>query len=396
MSTPPEQYIPPEFQDVIDLPTGIDQPALDKAKRRLAAAKAQIASSKKQMDASKKRLADLQKQANKKGLSKQQRAALLNKIRAESRTYATHQGFFNTATSQEAISQRQIYEIGGEFDKLLTGNDRDAFLAVKSLFNQFGLGSLASKIYDYVKEGYGADTIGLLLQDTKEYKERFKANDARAKAGLAVLSPAEYLAAESAYRQILESSGLPKGFYDNPADFQRWIAGDVSPTEIKSRVDMAMEAVNKTDPNYRGALFQMYGVGEGALAAYFLDRQQAEPILKKQAAASAIGAAALRRGFGLNTLDMESYAALGITSEEAEAAYARISDSFESMMGLAGRYGTTWTQRDAEQEVFMPGATGSGESAFEKGKRLRSQERAAFAGGRGSSSQGLAAGYRQT
>lgn len=142
---------------------------------------------------------------------------------------------------------------------------------------------------------------------------------------------------------------------------------------------------------------QMYGVGETELAAYFLDRKKAEPILKKQAAASAIGAAALRRGFNTSLLDMEGYASLGISGQEAEAAYGQIASGFESMLGIAGRYGSTWTQREAEQEVFTPGSAGSvgAESAAEKGKRLKSQERAAFAGGRGSSSQGLAAGYRQ-
>jgi hypothetical protein len=285
-----------------------------------------------------------------------------------------------------------------DWSELLKGPDRDAYLALTQEFKRFGLESLAGKIYEYVKEGYGADVIALLLQDTKEYKERFSGNEARKKAGLAVLNPGEYLAAEASYRQILDNAGMPKGFYDTPSDFAAWIGGDVSPTEIKTRVDLAMDAVNRTDPNYRGALFQMYGVGESELAAYFLDRKTAEPLIKKQAAAASIGAAALRRGFAANVLDLESYASLGVTAQEAESAYSRISDSFESMMGLASRYGTTWTQREAEQEVFTPGAASSvgSENAFEKSKRLKSQERAAFAGGRAASSQGLNAGYRRT
>ncbi|MFC8490721.1 hypothetical protein ACFUJU_07925 [Streptomyces sp. NPDC057235] len=285
-----------------------------------------------------------------------------------------------------------------DWSELLKGPERDAYLALSRQFEKFGLGSLAGKIYEYVKQGYGADVISLLLQDTKEYKERFAGNELRKKAGLAVLNPGEYLAAEASYRQILENSGMPKGFYDSPADFVGWIGGDVSPTEIKTRVDLAMDAVNRTDPTYRGALHQMYGVSEGELAAYFLDRKRAEPIIKKQAAAASIGAAALRRGFAANVLDMESYAGLGISAQEAENAYARISDSFEGMMGLANRYGTGWTQREAEQEVFTPGAakTIGSENAFEKAKRLKSQERAQFAGGRAATSQGLNAGYRRT
>lgn len=286
----------------------------------------------------------------------------------------------------------------GDWANYLKGPERDAFLALTGEFRRFGLESLAGKIYEYIKQGYGADTIALLLQDTSEYKRRFAGNEQRRKAGLAVLNPQEYLAAEASYRQIMESAGMPKGYYDKPDDFTAWIGGDVSPQEIKSRVDMAMQRVNQTDPTARNALKQMYGVSESDIAAYFLDRKRAEPILKKQMEASAIGAAALRRGFKLNRLDLESYADLGITGQDAEAAYARIADSFEAMAGLANVYGTSWSQREAEQEVFTPGAAKAvgTENAFEKAKRLRSQERAAFAGRGGASSQGLNAGYRRT
>jgi hypothetical protein len=385
MTTP--QYIPEEFQDELDLPmpgqlnqAEINRRESDVARHQRKIANAEIA------------IRNFEAQLKQGTLSPKRRLEIQRRLNVTRKT-------LETAKVDVGRAQNLAYEAKGEYDKLLAGDNRDAFLALKGIFGQYGLDSLAGKIFEYVKQGYGAETIGMLLQDTKEYKERFAANEMRKKAGLPVLSPAEYLSAEASYRQILDSAGMPKGFYDNPADFQRWIAGDVSPAEIKSRVDMAAEAVNKVDPSYRGALFQMYGIGEHEMTAYFLDRKRAEPVLRKQAAAAAIGAAALRRGFGMSVLDFESYASLGITSQEAEAAYGRIADSFEGMLGLAKRYGTTWTQREAEAEVFKPGADSKvwgSENAFEKSKRLKSQERAAFAGGRGSSTQGLSAGYRQT
>lgn len=398
MSTP-AQYVPDEFQQTINLPSGtVNQAALDAANREAARQKAAARAAMVEYSRARDEAARQMARYKRKGASKKDRAEATRIRNRQLQIMKRQTHVRNTALQAQTKSQSKAYELGGDFDKLLTGNERDAFAALRSMFNQFGLGSLSGKIFEYVKQGYGADTITLLLQDTKEYQERFKANAARTKAGLPVLAPAEYLAAESAYRQILSSSGLPKGFYDNPADFQSWIAGDVSPNEIKSRVDMAVAAANKVDPFDRAALFEMYGVDEGGLAAHFLDSKVAEPILRKQFAAGAIGAAALRRGFRTNALDMESYTDLGITGADAEAGYARIADSFETMLGLAGRYGATWTQRDAEREVFAPGADSAvgNENAFEKGKRLRSQERAAFAGGRASSSQGLAAGYRQT
>lgn len=387
MTTPPAQNVPVDFQDEIDIPG----PDLERNKRLEALAKANLALANREVADLTSRLAAAKARPKPKKPTAAQSAAATFQIKAMEKRLADARG-------RAANAQNRIHEARGEYDKLLTGANRDAFAALRSMFDQFGLGSLAGKIYEYVKQGYGADTIGILLQDTKEYKERFAANEQRAKAGLAVLSPAEYLAAEAAYRQILSSAGMPKGFYDNAADFRGWIAGDVSPTEIKGRVDLAMDAVNRTDPTYRAALQQMYGVNSSDLAAYFLDRKLAEPVLKKQAAASAIGAAALRRGFSLNRLDLEEYADLGLTPQEAEQAYGQISGGFEAMLGIANRYGTGWSQKEAEQEVFKPGAAGSigAESAAEKGRRLRSQERAAFSGGRASSSQGLNAGYRQT
>lgn len=400
MSTPVEQNVPDDFQDTLDLPQPgeVDQFALKKAEKELAAEKAKGKRNTLSMQAAEKRLKSLEAQLKKKGMSAARQKALRAQIAGLRKDVTKQTQLRDASTKRQATLQNTVYEVGGQYDKLLQGENRDAFLALKSLFGQYGLGSLAGKIYDFVKQGYGADTIALLLQDTKEYKTRFAGNEARAKAGLAVLNPADYLATEAAYRQILSSSGLPKGFYDSPADFTKWIADDVSPTEIKTRVDLAVSATGQANPAYKQALFDMYGINEADLTAYFLDRKRAEPILKKQAAAGAIGAAAIRRGFAANVFDLEGYATLGITADQAEQAYSQIAEGFESMLGIAGRYGSSWSQREAEQEIFTPGAASSygKESAAEKGKRLKSQERALFAGGRGATVQGLNAGYSQT
>lgn len=399
MSSPVEQTVPEDFQDELDLPEpgAVDQGALTKAQAALTKEKAAGHKNTTNIDRAHAKVKTLQAQLKKKGQSSSQIAAIKAHLKAQAK-YISDQSTLRTASiKKQGTLQNTVYEVSGQYDKLLKGENRDAFLALKSLFGQYGLGSLAGKIYDFVKQGYGADTIGLLLQDTKEYKTRFAGNEARAKAGLAVLNPADYLSTEAAYRQILSSAGLPKGFYDNPADFTKWIAADVSPTEIKDRVDLAVGATGQANPQYKEALYQMYGINESDLTAYFLDRKRAEPILKKQAAAGAIGAAAIRRGFGTNVLDLEGYATIGITADQAEQAYSQIAEGFSTMLGIAGRYGTSWDQRQAEQEVFTPGATAGGqEASSEKGKRLKSQERALFAGGRGATIQGLNAGYSAT
>lgn len=273
----------------------------------------------------------------------------------------------------------------------LKGPQRDAYAALTSLFTSYGLGSLAPKIFDFIKQGYGSDTISLLLQQTPEYKQRFAGNEARAKAGLAVLSPAQYLATEESYRQVLQSAGMPKGFYDSPADFTNWIAGDVSATELKSRTDDA-SAVANGNPQLRDAMKQLYGVSDGDIAAYFLDVKRAEPILRKQEQAAEIAAAGMQRGFGTTRDLAEQFAAQGITAAQAQQGFGIISQEYQPMQELAALYGTTWSQGEAELSVFSPGTLGGantqtpgGETAAQKQRRLASQERAAFASSGGAS-----------
>src|SRR6266436_241191 len=103
------------------------------------------------------------------------------------------------------------YNPNARFQAALKGANRDAFVALNSLFSGYGLASLAPKIFSFIQNGYSADTITLLLQQTPEYKQRFIGNEARTRAGLSVLSPADYIHTEDAYKQVMISAGLPSG-----------------------------------------------------------------------------------------------------------------------------------------------------------------------------------------
>lgn len=289
-----------------------------------------------------------------------------------------------TAQKNQVALQTDYYKVTGQYDKLLSGTDRDAYAAITALFSSYGLESLAGKVYDYVKNGYSSDTVSILLQDTKEYKERFSGNEARKKAGLPVLSAGEYLATEASYRQIMQSAGLPAGFYDTPADFTNWIGQNVSPTEIQSRVDLATQATILANPNYKKALNQM-GIADSDLTAYFLDQKKSLPYIQKAAATAQIGAAALGQDLTFDETYAESLATKGITADQANQGYANIAGEAGTMQNLASIYGTTYTQREAEQAAFEGNA-----GAANKRKRLASQERGNFSGAAGTASGGLA------
>lgn len=277
------------------------------------------------------------------------------------------------------------------FTAALKGANRDAFVALNNLFTSYGLQSLAPKIFSYIQNGDSADTIAVLLQQTTEYKTRFAGNEARKKAGMAVLSPADYLATEAAYRQVMASAGLPKGFYDSPSDFSTWIGADVSPTEIKGRVDLATAATTTASPQVKEQLAAFYGVDDAHLTAYFLDQGKALPLLQKQEQAAQFGAEAARRGLLSDRQRMEDYVTSGFTQSQASQGFQQVAEELPNLQALAARYGETFGQTDEEQAVFGTGAAG-----VTKRKGLASQERAMFASSAGNAAAGLSAGYQPT
>ncbi len=285
--------------------------------------------------------------------------------------------------SQQGGPARVSVVPSGILGRNLAGEQRDAFTALSSLFNSYGLGSLAPKIYSYIKNGYSADTISILLQQTDEYKQRFAGNEARRKAGLPVLNPAEYLATETSYRQIMSSAGLPAGFYDKPSDFTVWIGKNVSPTEIQSRVDLATQATTLANPSYRKALNQM-GINDSQLTAYFLDPAKALPSLQKSAATATIGAEAIQQGLTFDKKYAERLATSGISQSEARQGYSNIAQTLGQYQALADIYGGEYTQRTAEQAAFL------GESAAVRQQRkLVQSEVGAFSGSAGTGKYGV-------
>lgn len=385
-------FIPGDFANALDLPsaTPTDSAGAAKAKGDIGYNKAKAA---KAMTAYTSASAEAKRQMalyNAKGATAaQKQAATTARARALAQMKSSTTAR-NAALKSQATAQSAYYTATGQYDKLLEGQNRDAYAALVSLFNGFGLGTLAPKIFDYAKQGYGADVISLLLADTKEYKERFAGNELRTKAGLAVLSPAEYLSTERSYRQILQDAGLPKGFYDSPADFTKWIAGDVSPTEIKGRVDLAVTQGAAANGSTKQALDLLYGVDESHVAAYFLDPSRALPLLQKQANAATFGAEALKRNLALNKQDLEDFATAGLSLSTVSQGFQTVADVLPNIQAIAERWGESFSQGEAEKDIIGGGwSNGSNENPTDKRKRLVGAERGLFSGSGGATPGGL-------
>jgi hypothetical protein len=275
----------------------------------------------------------------------------------------------------------------------LTGPNADAYNSLLALFTSYGLASLAPTILSYVQQGYGSDTITVLLQQTPEYQQRFAGNAIRQQNGLAVLSPADYLSAEQSYQAVERAAGLPSGFYDSPSDFTQFIGDNMSASELQSRVQLASQATLTASPSYTKALNQM-GLSQGDLTAYFLDPTKALPILQQQANTAAIGSEALQRGLTFDQGYATQLAQAGFTQAQAAQGYSQISQEFSQFQNIAQQYGQNYTYGQEEQAVFQPGAgtAGSGNdlNAAQLQARLASWARANVSGVSGGAAQGLA------
>lgn len=265
----------------------------------------------------------------------------------------------------------------------LTGSNRDAAAALTNLFDQYGLSSLAGTIIKYIKQGYSSDTISVLLQQTDAYKQRFPANAARLKAGLPVLSPAEYLSTEESYRNIMQAAGLPTGFYDQPSDFSNLISSDVSPTELQSRVNTAAEAVNQAPADTLNYFKQFYNTGD--LVAYALDPTVAQPLIDKRIKAAEAAALAASNGAALTQANAETIGASGATLSSLQSGVGFISAEGKTDTKLNQMFGGDETQADLVAEVFD-----NSTAASQKRAKLAGQDKAQFTQSSGQSKATLA------
>jgi hypothetical protein len=255
--------------------------------------------------------------------------------------------------------------------------DESAFDLARSMLDEWGLGSLAPRLFELIREEPDPNVRLLKLRKTEEYKTRFAGNEIRRQKGLRVLTEEEYLAAEERYRTQLSDSrwGLPREFFDSPDDYAKMIAADLGSQELENRL-FAVKTV-LVDGAMNGVLDYAranYGLGTGDLMAFYLDPDKASPLL--QAKASAIGAAAARAGYGhIDRAYAEKLDALGIDAASAASGFAEAT----AQRGLteAGGVGDpTVTRDDVTSALFEQNAL-----AKERVERAANTRRARFQGG---------------
>ena len=196
----------------------------------------------------------------------------------------------------DALAAKQAAEAAAE-EKRRQG--QSAFDLLKMQFAEYGLGALVDDVAKYIKDGLSRDEFTLRLRTESEaYKKRFAANQTRIQKGLRALSEGEYILLEDQYQDVMRRYGLPETYYTRgdmgiQQGFEKFIGGDVSPTELEDRIQTAQRRVINAAPEVTASLRQFYPeIGQGDLLAYFLDPDKAIENIKRKVTAAEIGGAA--------------------------------------------------------------------------------------------------------
>jgi hypothetical protein len=256
-------------------------------------------------------------------------------------------------------------------------------------------------IDDYVRQDYDVETISVLLPQTEPYKKRFAGNEKLISSGMAPLSPAEYLQAESQYNEILRRFNLTD--LSTRDTFNTLIGGQVSAAELTDRVVNVYDRIRNADPELRKELDRVESLGGNITDADFakalLTGPEGANELKRKIATAEISSEARTRG--LSTTSAQELQQRGITRQQASAGFEQIRLTQPTMEKLSDIYRrdtapgteeervarTQEFQTELEREQF-------GGLASERRRRLAEQEQTSFMGQSGTAS-GISLGRRR-
>ena len=262
-------------------------------------------------------------------------------------------------------------------------------------FKRYGLESLVTPLKDLISDpNISEGEFSLKLRASKPYTDRFKANEGRLGKGLRALSEAEYIRLEDQYQNVMRNYGMPASYYakgelGRQESLEKFIAADVSPTELEDRIMTAQDRVIKANPEVANALKQFYpDISNGDILAYALNPEQGLKDIQRKVTAAEIGGAAMAQKLGTSVSRAEELAKYGVTKETAQRGFEVVAQAAPRGGQLAAIYGQDpYTQQTSETEIFN--LAGSAEAAKQR-RKISGLEEATFGGQSGLTQGALA------
>lgn len=233
------------------------------------------------------------------------------------------------STAQEQLSQteQQNQILSSQYSTSQatnSSNDTDAISYLNGVLQQYGLGDLSGWAWNELAQNKSADQVVLDLQSTPQFNAAFPGMKLRQQNNLPAMSVSDYLSYEDQAQQMARAAGMPAGFMTT-AEVGTLIGNDVSSTELSDRITNGYQAAMMAPPETRTLLSEYYGVAPGGLAAYYLDPNNALPLLEQQTTAAQIGSAGVTSGVGdIGSSLATLLAGTGVTAAQASSGFQNI------------------------------------------------------------------------
>jgi hypothetical protein len=294
------------------------------------------------------------------------------------------------AVKQDAVARRQdavaAYRNRGQvqngpsaYESFLMEQAKQAKLSeqnrviatLKNAFESYGLMGLYSDIEKWARQDYSADAVLLELRKTPAYKDRFPAMEALAQKRRGI-SEGEYIEFERNATRLEREYGLPEGMLGKDS-VTTLLTNEVSGRELENRVVLASNATQTVSQQMRTQFQDFYGVGQGGLAAYFLDPEKAMPLLERQYAASNIAGQGLIQGVNTTRDIAEELFEAGVDQEGARRGFGQVARDAALTQGR---------NNTITQDALIRGTFGTADYN-EQIRRARQAEIGQYAGGGG-------------
>jgi hypothetical protein len=251
---------------------------------------------------------------------------------------------------------------------------------LRQLFIDNGLPELADVITQSI-QGNGIDNSNLIYEDLRKsepYKIRFKGNFDRLAAGKSMLSEGAYIQQEKMYAETFAAYGANS--LAKRENYEKFIANDVSVSELNDRFDVAYtrvtKAVDSGDKALVDELRRMYpGVTDNELATSLLLGNEGSKFLNTKINVAEIKAAETETGV-TSTLGADFISSQGINRNQARAGLSKIAEQKTGIEQASRMFGETSTQ-GLQEELERENLLGQ---TSKRTKRLASQARAEFGG----------------
>jgi hypothetical protein len=237
-----------------------------------------------------------------------------------------------------------------EFDEFFG----DAYAMLSAQLADWGLTDLDDVVRDMLTDGDAAEVIPLKIRQTESYKNKFgRMLEYNRTHGMS-LSEAEYLQTVDQLKATVRRY-VGSGHFDGDDWVDKWVQGDVSPTELNDRLQEVQEDYLNQDPSVKN-WWAAHGLAPQQAMATMLDPSLTETDLKKKLGAGTIGGAAWRAFKGQYDLSEDrasSFSTAGVSGTDAFKAYQGIASREHYDQMLARGQGTQFTRQDEENEQLL-------------------------------------------